>query len=97
MLALLVHRLHDRAYYRGKDRTAACAANRIAEKAAECPARSRIDTRSTPKEASKNCASSDSADRAADDFGQLAHRHLLQDRTDGLTAEDASNNLNNNW
>ena len=85
MLALLVHRLHDRAYYRGKDRTAACAANRIAEKAAECPARSRIGTRSTPKEASKNCASSDAADRATDDFGQLAHRHLLQEAGESWT------------
>jgi hypothetical protein len=93
VLALLVHRLHNRTYDRSKDRAAACAPNRIAEKAAQCPARSRIGTRSTPKEASKNCASSDTADRAANDFGQLAHRHLLQDRTDSLTAENASNNL----
>jgi hypothetical protein len=91
VLTLLVHRLHNCTYDRSKDRAAACAANRIAEKTAQCPARSRIGTGSTPKEASKNCASSDAADRASDDFGQLAHRHLLQDRTDGLTAEDASN------
>ena len=96
MLILLVYRLHNGTYDRSKDRAAACAANRIAEKATQRPASSRISTCSTPKEASKNCASSDAADRAADDFGQLAHRHLLQDRTDGLTAEDASNNLNNN-
>jgi len=84
------------AHDRGKDRAAACAANRIPEKAAQRPARSRIGTRSTPKEAPKNCASTDAADRTADDFGQLAHCHLLQDRTDSLTAEDASNDLNDN-
>jgi hypothetical protein len=93
---LLVHCLHDGTYDPGKDRTTARAANGIAEKAAQRPARSRIGTRSTSEEATKNCASSDTADRTANDFGQLAHRHLLQDRTDSLAAEDASNNLNNN-
>ena len=96
MLALLVHRLHDGTYDPGKDRTTARAANGIAEKAAQRPARSRISTRSTSEEATKNCASSDTADRTANDLGQLAHRHLLQDRTDSLAAEDASNNLNDN-
>ena len=96
-VALLVHRLHDGTYDPGKDRTAARAANGIAEKAAQRPARSRIGTRSTSEEATKNCASSDTADRTANDLGQLAHRHLLQDRTDSLAAEDASNNLNDNW
>ena len=97
MLALLVHRLHDGTDDRGKDRTAARAANGIAEKTAQRPARSRVGTSSTPEEATKKGASSDTADRTANDFGQLAHRHLLQDRTDSLTAEDASNNLNDNW
>ena len=93
---LLVHCLHNGTYDPGKDRTAARAANRIAEKAAQRSAGSRIRTRSTPKEGTKKCTSSDTADRTAKNFGQLAHRHLLQDRTDSLTAEDASNNLNNN-
>jgi len=95
LLALFVHRLHSGTYDPGKDGAAARAANRIAEKAAQRPSRSRISTCSAPKEAPKKCTSGDTADRAAKDFGQLAHRHLLQDRTDSLTAKDASNNLNN--
>ena len=96
MLALLVHRLHNGTYDSGKDRTAARAAYRIAEKAAQCPARSRISTCGTSQESTKKSAPGDTADGTADDLGQLAHRYLLQDRTDSLTAEDASNNLNNN-
>jgi len=96
VLALLVDSLHNGTYDRGKDRAAARAANRIAEQAAQRPARSRIGTCSAPKEATKKCTSGDTTDRAANDFGQLAHRHLLQDRTDSLTADDASNNLNDN-
>ena len=92
---LLIHRLHNGTYDSRKDRTAARAANGIAKKAAQRSARSGIGTRSTPEEATKKCTSSDTADGTANDFGQLAHRHLLQDRTDSLTAEDASNNLNN--
>ena len=92
---LLVHRLHNGAYDRGKDRAAASAAEGIAEKAAQRPARGRIGTRSPAEKGTKECASSDTADCTTNDFGQLAHRHLLQDRTDSLTAEDASNNLNN--
>jgi hypothetical protein len=94
--ALLVHRLHNGTYDPGKDRTAARAANRVTEEAAQRPARSRIGTCSTAKEATKKCTSSDTADRTANNFGHLAHRHLLQDRTDSLTAEDACNNLNDN-
>ena len=95
VLVLLVHRLHDGSHDPGKDRTTARAADRIAEKTTQRAARSRIGTRSTPKEGTKKCSSSDPADRTANDLGQLAHRHLLQDRADGLSAEDASNNLNN--
>ena len=95
MRTLLVHRLHHGTYYPGKDRTTARAANRIAEKAAQRTARSRIGTRSAAKERTKECASSDTADRTANDLGQLGHCYLLQDRANGLTAEDASNNLNN--
>jgi hypothetical protein len=95
MLALLVHRLHHSTYDPGEDRTPARAAYRIAEKAAQCPARSRIGTRSAAKERTKERTSSDTADRTANDLGQLAHRYLLQDRTDSLTAENAGNNLNN--
>ena len=95
-MRLLVHRLNDGTYDPGKDRTAAAAAKRIGEKTAERPRRSRIGTRSTPKEAAKKCPSSDTANRTANDLGQLIHRHVLQHRTDSLTAEDASNNLNDN-
>jgi hypothetical protein len=96
VLALFVHRLHHGTYDRGKDRAAARAAKRIAKKAAQRPTRSGIGTRSAAKEATKERTSGDTADRAAKDFGQLVHRHLLQDRTDSLTAEDAGNNLNDN-
>lgn len=92
----LVHRLHNSTYDPGKDRPTACAAKRVAEEASQGPARSRISTGSAPKEGAKQCASSDTADRAADDLGHLGHRDLLQDRTDSLTPEEASNNLNNN-
>ena len=95
VLVLLVHRLHDGSHDPGKDRTTARAADRIAEKTTQRAARSRIGTRSTPNEGTEKCSSSDPADRTANDLGQLAHRHLLQDRADGLSAEDASNNLNN--
>ena len=94
-MQLLVHRFHNGAYDRGKDRAAASAAKGIAEKAAQRPARGRIGTSSPAEKGTKECASSDTADCTTNDFGQLAHRHLLQDRTDSLTAEDASNNLNN--
>ena len=70
--------------------------NCIAEKAAQRPARSRIGTCRATKEATKHRTSGDTADGTADDLGQLTHRYLLQDRTDGLTAEDASYNLNDN-
>ena len=93
---LLVHRLHNGTYDRGKDRAAARAANCIAEKAAQRPARSRIGTCRATKEATKNRTSGDTADGTADDLGQRTDRYLLQDRTDGLTAEDASYNLNDN-
>jgi len=96
MPALLVHRLHNGTDDRGKDCAAARATERIAEKATQWSARSRISTCSAAKEATKKRASSDTADCAANNLGQLAHRHLLQDRTDSLTAEDASNNLNDN-
>ena len=52
-LTLLVHRLHNGTYDSGKDRTAARAANRIAEKAAQCPASSRIGTCGTSEESTK--------------------------------------------
>ena len=84
VLVLLVHRLHDGSHDPGKDRTTARAADRIAEKPAQRPARSRIGTRSTPNEGTEKCSSSDPADRTANDLGQLAHRHLLQDRADGV-------------
>jgi hypothetical protein len=96
MLVLLIHRLHNGTDDPGNDRSTACAANDIAEKTAQCAPGSRIGTRSAPEEATKKRASSDTAHRTANDLGQLAHRHLLQDRADSLTAEDASNNLNNN-
>jgi hypothetical protein len=97
LLALLIHRLHDGAYYSSKERTAACAANRVAEKAAQGPARSRIGTCSTAEEAAKKCASRNTTGRAANDFGELAHGHLLQHRADSLATENSSNDLNNNW
>ena len=96
MLALLVHRLHHGTYDPGKDRTTARAAKRISEETAQCPGGSRIGTRSTPKEATKKGSSSHTPDRTAKDLGQLTHRHLLQDRADRLTAENASNDLNDN-
>jgi hypothetical protein len=96
VLVLLVHRLHDGAYDPSKERTAACAANRIAEKAAQRPTRSRISTRSTPKKATKKCTASDTADGTANYFGQLAQGYLLQHRPDSLTTENSSNDLNNN-
>jgi len=49
--------------------------------------RSRIGTRSTPKKATKKSSTSHTADRTANDLGQLTHRHLLQDRADRLAAE----------
>jgi hypothetical protein len=64
VLALLVHRLHNGNYDPGNDRNAARAANRIAEKAPQRPARSRIGTRSTPKEATKKCTSSERSPEA---------------------------------
>jgi len=91
---LFVHRLHDGTDDAGQDCTPARAANRIAEKAAQRPSSSRIGARCTTEKASKNRTASNTANRTADDLGQLAHRHLLQDRSDGLTAEDTSNNLN---
>jgi hypothetical protein len=95
--ALLVHRLHDGAYDPSKERTATSAANSVAEKAAQGPARSRIGTCRTAEEAAKECASRNTTGRAANDFGQLAHGHLLQDRADSLATENSSNDLNNNW
>jgi hypothetical protein len=97
MLALLVHRLHHSTDDPGKDRTTARAAKRISEETAQCPGGGRIGTRGTPKEATKEGSSSHTADRTANDLGQLTHRHLLQDRADRLAAENASNNLNDNW
>ena len=94
MLALFVHRLHNGTDDAGQDCAATRAANRIAEKAAQRPSSSRISARCTTKKATKNRTASHTANRTADDLGQLAHRHLLQDRSDGLTAEDTSNNLN---
>jgi hypothetical protein len=61
---LLVHRLHDGTYDAGKDRTTSCAAKRIGHKAAERPRRGRIGTRSTPKEATKKCTSSERSPEA---------------------------------
>jgi hypothetical protein len=96
MLVLLIHRLHNGTYDPGKDRSTAGAAKCIAEKATQGTARGGIGSCSTPQETAQNCTSGDTADRTADNLGQLAHRHLLQYRTDSLTAEDASNNLNDN-
>ena len=80
----------------GKDRTTARAAKRISEETAQGPGGSRIGTSSTPKEATKKGSSSHTADPTAHDLGQLTYRHLLQDRTHGLTAENASNDLSDN-
>jgi hypothetical protein len=75
------------AHDRGKDRAAACAANRIPEKAAQRPARSRIGTRSTPKEAPKNCASTDAADRPT--FCKRICKRTTQHSTGwGITRQD---------
>jgi hypothetical protein len=94
--ALLVHRFHDGAYDPGKDRAAASAANCVSDEATQRPTCSGIGTCSTPEQGAKKSAARDTAHRTAYDLGQLGHRHLLQDRADGLTAEDASNNLNDN-
>lgn len=68
-IGLFVHRLHDGAYNPGKDCATARTADRISKKAAKCPASSRIGTRSTTKERTKECASGDTTDRAANDLG----------------------------
>jgi hypothetical protein len=96
VLASFVHRLHDSPYDPRKNRTTASAANCTAENATQRSAGTRIGTCRSTKKSTKKRASSDTADRTANNLGQLAHRHLLQDSTDSLTAEDASNNLNDN-
>jgi hypothetical protein len=96
VLALLVYRLHHGTDYPSKDRAAARATKRISDQTAHGPGGGRIGTRSTPKETTKKGASSDTADRATNDLGQLTHRHLLQDRANRLTAENAGNDLNDN-
>ena len=93
---LLIHRLHYGTDDPGKDCTTARAPKRISEETAKGPSGSRIGTSSTPKEAAKKGSSSHTADRTADDLGQLTHRHLLQDRAYRLAAENARNDLNYN-
>jgi hypothetical protein len=91
---LLVHRLHNCTYDSCEDRTTARAANGIAEKAAQRSARSRISTRSALG-GYQELYLTTPPDRTAYDLEQRLIS-ILQDRTDSLTAEDASNNLNNN-
>ena len=96
MFALLVHRLHHGTDDPSKDRTTARAAKRIREETTQGSGGSRIGTGGTPKEATEKGSSSHTADRTANDLGQLTHRHLLQDRADRLAAENAGNDLDDN-
>src|SRR5690606_5503918 len=87
--------LHHRADDGGEDGAAADTAQRIAEQPAKRTAGRHVSA--TAHQSTKNLAARNAADRAAEEFRQLAHRRLLEGCADRLPADDAGDHLCNDW